>query len=138
MQEHLFIKIKKTYNIINEIMQKHAKKYGINHIQLSIILLASNKDVNVSTLAATLDITKSAVSQAITGLLVKRLVTRQVDLEDKKIYYIRPTKKALEIKNDIYNCNEEKCQILLKEMTIEEITQMDLLINKFNSILRNF
>lgn len=138
MQEHLFIKIKKTYNIITEIMQKHAKKYGINHIQLSIILLASNKDVNVSTLAATLDITKSAVSQAITGLLVKRLVTRQVDLEDKKIYYIRPTKKALEIKNDIYNCNEEKCQILLKEMTIEEITQMDLLINKFNSILRNF
>lgn len=138
MQEHLFIKIKKTYNIITEIMQKHARKYGINHIQLSIILLASNKDVNVSTLAATLDITKSAVSQAITGLLVKRLVTRQVDLEDKKIYYIRPTKKALEIKNDIYNCNEEKCQILLKEMTIEEITQMDLLINKFNSILRNF
>jgi DNA-binding MarR family transcriptional regulator len=138
MQEHLFIKIKKTYYIITEIMQKHAKKYGINHIQLSIILLASNKDVNVSTLAATLDITKSAVSQAITGLLVKRLVTRQVDLEDKKIYYIRPTKKALEIKNDIYNCNEEKCQILLKEMTIEEITQMDLLINKFNSILRNF
>lgn len=138
MQEHLFIKIKNTYNIITEIMQKYARKYGINHIQLSIILLASNKDVNVSTLAAMLDITKSAVSQAITGLLVKRLVTRQVDLDDKKIYYIRPTKKALEIKNDVYNCNEEKYQMLLKEMTIEEITQMDLLINKFNSILRNF
>ena len=57
MQEHLFIKIKNTYNIITEIMQKYARKYGINHIQLSIILLASNKDVNVSTLAAMLDIT---------------------------------------------------------------------------------
>lgn len=138
MKEHLFVKIKKSYNIITELMQKHAKKYGINHIQLSIILLASNSEVNVSTLAATLDITKSAVSQAITSLLVKRLVTRQVDLEDKKIYYIKPTKKALNIKDDIYKCNEEKYQQLLEEMTIEEIIQMDSLINKFNSILNKF
>ena len=138
MKEHLFVKIKKSYNIITELMQKHAKKYGINHIQLSIILLASNSEVNVSTLANTLDITKSAVSQAITSLLVKRLVTRQVDLEDKKIYYIRPTKKALDIKDDIYKCNEEKYQELLKEMTMDEIIQMDSLINKFNSILNKF
>lgn len=138
MKEHLFVKIKKSYNIVIELMQKHAKKYGINHIQLSIILLASNKDVTVSTLANTLDITKSAVSQAITTLLVKRLVTRQVDLEDKKIYYIRPTKKALDIKDDIYKCNEEKYQQLLEEMTIEEIIQMDSLIKKFNSILNKF
>ena len=101
-------------------------------------MLASNKDVTVSTLANTLDITKSAVSQAITTLLVKRLVTRQVDLEDKKIYYIRPTKKALDIKDDIYKCNEEKYQQLLEEMTIEEIIQMDSLIKKFNSILNKF
>ena len=138
MKEHLFVKIKKSYNIVTELMQKHGKKYGINHIQLSIILLASNKDVTVSTLANTLDITKSAVSQAITSLLVKRLVTRQVDLEDKKIYYIRPTKKALDIKDDIYKCNEEKYQELLKEMTMDEIIQMDSLINKFNSILNKF
>ncbi len=138
MKEHLFVKIKKSYNIITELMQKHAKKYGINHIQLSIILLASNSEVNVSTLAATLDITKSAVSQAITSLLVKRLVTRQVDLDDKKIYYIKPTKKALDIKDDIYKCNEEKYQQLLEEMTIEEIIQMDSLIKKFNSILNKF
>ena len=138
MIEHLFVKIKKSYNIIIELMQKHAKKYGINHIQLSIILLASNSEVNVSTLAATLDITKSAVSQAITSLLVKRLVTRQVDLDDKKIYYIKPTKKALDIKDDIYKCNEEKYQQLLEEMTIEEIIQMDSLIKKFNSILNKF
>lgn len=138
MKEHLFVKIKKSYNIITELMQKHAKKYGINHIQLSIILLASNSVVNVSTLAATLDITKSAVSQAITSLLVKRLVTRQVDLDDKKIYYIKPTKKALDIKDDIYKCNEEKYQQLLEEMTIEEIIQMDSLIKKFNSILNKF
>ena len=117
MKEHLFVKIKKSYNIITELMQKHAKKYGINHIQLSIILLASNSEVNVSTLANTLDITKSAVSQAITSLLVKRLVTRQVDLEDKKIYYIRPTKKALDIKDDIYKCNEEKYQELFGSKT---------------------
>lgn len=138
MKEHLFVKIKKSYNIVTDIMKVHAKKYGINHIQLSIILLACSKDVNVSTLANTLDITKSAVSQAITGLIIKRLVTKQIDLEDKKVYYIRPTKKAIEIKNDVYKSNEEKYKELLKQMPIEEIIQMDVLINKFNSILSNF
>lgn len=138
MKEHLFVKIKKTYNIIIDIMKSHAKKYGINHIQLSIILLACDKDVTVSTLATTLDITKSAVSQAITGLLMKRLVTRQVDQEDKKIYYIRPTKKSFEIKEDVYKSNEEKYNKLLEEMSLEEIIQMDALINKFNSILSQF
>ena len=59
-------------------------------------------------------------------------------IEDKKIYYIRPTKKALDIKDDIYKCNEEKYQQLLEEMTIEEIIQMDSLIKKFNSILNKF
>ena len=69
---------------------------------------------------------------------MKRLVTRQVDQDDKKIYYIRPTKKAIEIKEDVYNSNEEKYNKLLKEMPIEEIIQMDALINKFNSILSDF
>ena len=138
MKEHLFVKIKKSYIIIIDIMKKHAKKYGINYIQLSILLLACNKDSTVSSLASTLDITKSAVSQALTGLLMKRLVTRQVDQEDKKIYYIRPTKRAIEIKEDVYNSNEEKYNKLLKEMPIEEIIQMDALINKFNLILSKF
>ena len=119
-------------------MKKRAKKYGINQIQLSIILLSCDNDVTVSTLAATLDITKSAVSQAITGLLMKRLVTRQVDIDDKKVYYIRPTKKAVEIKNDIFDDNKEKYKHLLEEMSIEEIKQMDALINKFNLILNKF
>ena len=90
MKESLFIGIKKTYNLVIEIMSFYAKKYNINHIQLSILLLSCEKDVNVSILANTLDITKSAVSQAITGLMIKRLVFKQNDSENKKVYYRTP------------------------------------------------
>ena len=138
MKEHLFVEIKKSYNLVIEIMKHHAKKYNINHIQLSIILLACTKDVNVSMLANTLDITKSAVSQAITGLLMKRLVIRQNNPDDKKVYYIKPTQKAIDIKKDIYNINEAKYQQLLNKISIEEIIQMNNLIHKFNSVIKSF
>ena len=138
MKENLFITIKKTYNSLIEIMTYYAKKNNINHIQLSILLLACTKDVNVSILSNTLDITKSAVSQAITGLIIKKLVIKQNDINNKKVCYIRPTQKGLDIKNNIFGINDTKYKDLLNKMSIDEIIQMNILICKFNSILMEF
>lgn len=138
MKEHFFIKIKKSYNLIMDLMEYNSKKYGINPIQLSILLISCEKDVNVSTLANILNITKSAVSQALCGLVLKRFVTKQINQDDKKVFYIKPTKKGKEIKESIFQQNEVQYKELLEKMSIDEIVQMCSLIDKFNSILDDF
>ena len=85
-----------------------------------------------------LNITKSAVSQALCGLVLKRFVTKQINQDDKKVFYIKPTKKGKEIKESIFQQNEVQYKELLEKMSIDEIVQMCSLIDKFNSILDDF
>ncbi len=135
MLKDLFIQLYINNKLFIEFIEKLSKKYNINHLQLYIIVLSSYDKMNVSTLSETLNITKSAVSQALVGLSIKRLIIKKQSKEDKKIFYITPTKKAEKIKNEIADSFLYKYQLFEEKLGKDDMAKFIELIVKFNNIL---
>ena len=123
MLKDLFIQLYINNKLFIEFIEKLSKKYNINHLQLYIIVLSSYDKMNVSTLSETLNITKSAVSQALVGLSIKRLIIKKQSKEDKKIFYITPTKKAEKIKNEIADSFLYKYQLFEEKLGKDDMAK---------------
>ena len=106
--ENFFIQIYKSNSLLTDILKNICKKYDINNLQLYIIVISSYKPINVSMLAEILNITKSAVSQALVNLFIRRIVVKKPCEEDRKIYFIKTTAKGTKIKNAIMQYCTEK------------------------------
>ena len=85
--------IYKMNKYIEEITSKACHQLKINHLELMIIGLSSIDKMNVSKLSQELKVSKSAISQALVCLQLKRLITRQQVEENKKSFIIVPTEK---------------------------------------------
>lgn len=133
--KHLFIEIYRNSKIFNEIVDKICKQYGINQVQLYIIGLSLCEEKTVSIIAQDLNLTKSAVSQAIVGLIIKRLVIKRPSLENKKVFYVVPTKNAEAIKKQILSVCSEKYETIERNMGRENLNLFVELLYKFNQTL---
>lgn len=101
MNDKLLIELYKENKYLCELIERHSHKYGINHVQLYILILASTEKKNVSNIATCLNISKSAVSQALVGLLLKRFIVKKYEDNNKKSFYIELTPKGNEVKDNI-------------------------------------
>ncbi|CDC70551.1 MAG TPA: hypothetical protein DCR62_00905 [Acholeplasmatales bacterium] len=135
MLHQLFIQLYINNKLFIDLIENICKKHNINHLQLYIIILSSYEKMNVSTLSDTLNITKSAISQAIVGLSIRRLIVKVQSKEDKKVFYITPTNKAEKMKREIVSLCEDKYQIFEEKMGKEDMMMFIDLIVKFNNIL---
>ncbi|MFR7880783.1 MAG: MarR family transcriptional regulator [Christensenellales bacterium] len=86
MLHQLFIQLYINNKLFIDFIENICKKHNINHLQLYIIILSSYEKMNVSTLSDTLNITKSAISQAIVGLSIRRLIVKVQSKEDKRYF----------------------------------------------------
>lgn len=134
-KDKLFIQTYKSNKLFNDIVDKICKQYGINQVQLYILILSFRSEYTVTTLSQTLNLSRSAVSQALVGLLLRRLITKEPAQDNKKVFYIKPTKTASEIKDKVLKMCNFKYEIIEQKMTKEELDNFVNLLVKFNNIL---
>ncbi len=129
------IQIYKMNKYIEEITSKACHQLKINHLELMIIGLSSIDKMNVSKLSQELKVSKSAISQALVCLQLKRLITRQQVEENKKSFIIVPTEKAIQVCKDIFKVHKEQAKLLKEEIGDEKYQAFFSTIKQINTIL---
>ena len=91
-----------------------------------------------SELAEAIGVTKSAVTYAVNRLINTGYVSKKRSDEDKRVYYLKPTKKALEYYAEMIKSDEEVVNQLLNCLTEEEQTALVEILSKIekNIILK--
>ena len=101
------------------------ENFSPNEISI-LILLSNNTSINTSSqLTLILGVSKGLISRSIDSLLSRGLIVCLPDTKDKRIQRIQLTKEAtpllLRLQKEIEQINE----ILLQDISEEEISQMD-------------
>lgn len=94
-----------------------------------------NKKMNVTELANTLKITKSATSQLVSKLEKKGFVKRKINLLDKKVNYISLTEEAAKKIEDKHNEYKEVVYKVIKEMGEKDSSELSRLLEKLSGII---
>ncbi len=137
MQEDgILVQLYKINKYVQDVTSKTCKKMKINHVELMIILLSNNKDVSVSRLSEELGLTRSAISQALVCLQIKKLITKVPSLENKKSFYIKPTTKALEIGKEIFSAHMDEFLQIKEKLGEEKYYMFFSLVSEINKIIR--
>lgn len=96
-----------------------------------------DKKMNITKLASSLEMTKSAASQLVSKLERKGFVKRKINLFDKKINYITLTNQA---RNKYESKIEEYKQVINKvslEMGEEDSKELSRLLEKLSNIINS-
>jgi len=136
-EDGLLINLYKIDKCFQEVTSKACKKMRISHVELMIIGIIQTREVNVSQLSQELGITKSAISQAIVRLQVKKLITKVASKENKKVFYIKPTPKAIELGSEIFGQHMVKFLKIKQELGEEKYLMFYSLIKEINEIVEN-
>ena len=104
------------------------KKEDITCSELSVLgVICENEKMNVTDLANSLKISKSAVSQTLSKLEKKGYVKRKINLFDKKISYISLTENAkekYEKKKEEYDSIINKVENQMGENDLKELSRL--------------
>lgn len=133
----IFFEILQITKTMKKVMDKSCKKYALNPLQLLIITLSDNSNMTVSKLAEVLDVSKSAISQSLLKLYVKKYVVKRPVEGNKKIFYIENLNKGKQVQDEVLKVIKAKGKAINENMTEEEITNLKLLLAKYTNILKN-
>lgn len=97
----ILIDLYKINKKMEEVIAKACLKMRLNYVEFMMLGLAKEKDMSVSKISSELGISRSAVSQAIVCLSIKRLITKEPTVDNKKSFYIRLTKKATKVLDEL-------------------------------------
>lgn len=97
----ILIDLYKINKKMEEVIAKACLKMHLNYVEFMMLGLAKEKDMSVSKISSELGISRSAVSQAIVCLSIKRLITKEPAVDNKKSFYIRLTKKATKVLDEL-------------------------------------
>lgn len=133
----MLINLYKIGKYLQEVTSKACKKMKISHVGLMIIGISAVKEVNVSQLSQELKITKSAVSQALVCLQVKKLIYKVASPDNKKSFYIKPTERAIELGKEIFDVHMIKFLQMKEELGEEKYLMFFSLVQEINKIIEN-
>ncbi len=136
MKDQLWIELYRENKTICELIENRSQQYGINHVQLYILILSLENKMTVSSLASKLNISKSAVSQALVGLVLKRFVTKIYEEDSKKVFYIGLTKKGKVVTNNLMNEYLKMHEIIIKKMGQDNLSILVEMLEKFNDTIK--
>lgn len=136
-ESEMLIYLYKIGKYLQEVTSKACKKMKISHVGLMIIGISAVKEVNVSQLSQELKITKSAVSQALVCLQVKKLIYKVASPDNKKSFYIKPTEKAIELGKEIFDVHMIKFLQMKEELGEEKFLMFFSLVQEINKIIEN-
>lgn len=136
-ESEMLIYLYKIGKYLQEVTSKACKKMKISHVGLMIIGISAVKEVNVSQLSQELKITKSAVSQALVCLQVKKLIYKVASPDNKKSFYIKPTERAIELGKEIFDVHMIKFLQMKEELGEEKFLMFFSLVQEINKIIEN-
>lgn len=124
-----FTQIRKVYA---NILHKRFKEENFTPNEISVlILLANNKSIHTSTqITLFLNVSKGLVSRSIISLMHRELIVCVRDEEDKRIQHIYLTDKADEVIQRLEKEMNTINEVMLKNISNEEITQMKETMSK--------
>jgi DNA-binding MarR family transcriptional regulator len=107
----------------------------VSHGNILDILYDNNGKLTMKEISEGINRSKSTVTQLVEKLLKSGYVTKEADLDDKRISYIVLTEKGLEIKNDFKEISENVIREFFKDFTEEEA---EILLSLLNRVINNF
>lgn len=130
--EHMlqaFMYIRKIYvNEFNACFKED--NYSPNEIDI-LLFLHNNPSINTSMqLCVCLNVSKTLVSRSIDSLIKKQLLISKTDEEDKRIQRLSITENAQPFIMKIESLRNKINQEILKDITKEELIQMETTLNK--------
>lgn len=132
----IFIELIQATRTMRRIINKYCKKYGLNLMQLSIIFLAINNDMTVSSLAQALDVSKSAISQSLIKLYIKKYVTKKNIDGNKKVFYLTILPRGKEVHQDLLQMINEKEFKINEQLGNEKLATLKQLMNEYIQALK--
>ena len=132
----IFIELIQATRTMRRIINKYCKKYGLNLMQLSIIFLSINNDMTVSSLAQTLDVSKSAISQSLIKLYIKKYVTKKNIDGNKKVFYLTILPRGKEVHQDLLQMIREKEFKINEQLGNEKLTTLNQLMYEYIQALK--
>ena len=114
-------------------MHEQLKEFNLGSGQFHFLMILYKKDgVNQETLAEKLNIDKATSARAIKKLEEQGFVTRKKDPKDRRNYNIFLTEKAIQLKPKIRNILSNWTDILLEDLSQEEVQQLFILLEKIS------
>lgn len=132
----IFIELIQATRTMRRIINKYCKKYGLNLMQLSIIFLSINNDMTVSSLAQALDVSKSAISQSLIKLYIKKYVVKKNIDGNKKVFYLTILPRGKEVHQDLLQMINEKEFKINEQLGNEKLTTLKQLMNEYIQALK--
>lgn len=132
----IFIELIQATRTMRRIINKYCKKYGLNLMQLSIIFLSINNDMTVSSLAQALDVSKSAISQSLIKLYIKKYVTKKNIDGNKKVFYLTILPRGKEVHQDLLQMINEKEFKINEQLGNEKLATLKQLMNEYIQALK--
>lgn len=110
------------------------KEYNLGSGQYAFLLnLYNNDGISQGTLTEITKFDKATTARAITKLVSEGYVKREVSETDRREYKLYTTEKAKDIQENLIEIMNQWNQILMKEMTEEEIEFLIKILNKVES-----
>ncbi len=133
-------KISRIRSEIYDYIECELRKRGIeglvvSHGNILDILYDNNGKLTMKEISEGINRSKSTVTQLVDKLLKSGYVTKEADLEDKRISYIALTEKGLRIKNDFKEISNNVIGEFFKDFTEEEI---EILLSLLDRVINNF
>ncbi len=134
--DSIFLRMFQVTKTIKRTLDNCCQKYGVNLLQLSIIALASYDNMTVSYLAETLGVSKSAISQTLIKLLLKKYVAKKPKEGNKKVFNIVNLAKGKQIQEELFIMLKDKENVVESQMNEEELNSLKKLLTKYNEMLK--
>lgn len=126
--------ISQLYRKGNAFFTKKFESYPIGSGQIMFLVnLYQNDGINQEELAEILSIDKGTTARAIKKLEEEGFIRREKDEKDKRAYKVYITNKAKDIKDEVYTILREWEEILLCNLSKEEIIVIKSLLKKISS-----
>jgi DNA-binding MarR family transcriptional regulator len=114
-------------------MHEELKEFNLGSGQFHFLMILYIKDgVNQETLAEKLNIDKATSARAIKKLEEQGFVNRKKDPDDRRNYHIFLTEKAIQLKPKIRNILSNWTDLLLEDLSKEEVNQLFILLEKIS------
>ncbi len=126
--------ISQIYRKGNAFFSKKFEKYSIGSGQFMFLAnLYRNNGLNQEELAEILNIDKGTTARAIKKLEEEGFIKREKDENDKRAYKLYVTQKAENIKEEIFEILREWEEILLCDLSEEEVIIIKSLLKKISN-----
>lgn len=124
----LVIAIARIYNDVFSKIEKNIQSFNLNISEFGVLeMLYHNGEQPVQKLAEKILVTSGTITYVINKLESKDLVVREKCKDDKRIYYVKLTKKGEELISNIFPKHKEFIDELFDG--VDESTKTELLVD---------